>query len=109
MGPKDAIDQPEENPQLQLSQDQQLQFHMNMQTRKTMGVPQQGHDFVQNLAPMRNSMRHQNQIQIKTYEQLLPKFSNEPGLEYADQFVYSNNSVYRGQMRHVDEDVRRRL
>ena len=58
---------------------------------------------------MRNSMRHQNQIQIKTYEQLLPKFSNETGLEYADQFVYSNNSVYRGQMKRVDDDVRRRL
>lgn len=54
-------------------------------------------------------MRAHNQIQIKTYEQLMPKFSDEPGLEYADQFVYSNNSVYRGQMRRVDEEVRRVL
>jgi hypothetical protein len=58
---------------------------------------------------MRNSVRAYNQIVMKTYEQLLPKFSNEPGLEYVDQFVYSNNSVYRGQMKKVDENVRMRM
>lgn len=47
---------------------------------------------------MRNSMRLYNQFQMKTYEQLLPKFSSEPGLIYRDMFVYPNNSIYRGQM-----------
>jgi len=58
---------------------------------------------------MRNSMRNYNQIQMKSYEQLLPKFANEPGLEYVDKFVYQNNSVYRGQMKKVDEQVKQRL
>lgn len=35
---------------------------------------------------------------MKSYEQLLPKFSSEPGLIYRDMYVYPNNSVYRGQM-----------
>ena len=43
---------------------------------------------------------------MKTYDQLMPKFSNEPGLEYADNFIYPNNSVYRGQMKKVDEIMR---
>ena len=46
---------------------------------------------------------------MKTYEQLVGKFSNEPGLEYVDQFVYSNNSVYRGQMKKVDENIRMKM
>ena len=46
---------------------------------------------------------------MKTYEQLLPKFQNEPGLEYVDKFVYPNNSIYRGQMKKVDEGVRQKL
>ena len=45
---------------------------------------------------MRNSMRSYNPVQMKTYEQLLPMFSNEPGLVYRDMFVYPNNSIYRG-------------
>ena len=40
---------------------------------------------------------------MKSYEQLLPKFSNEPGLQYRDMFVYPNNSIYRGQMKKKDE------
>ena len=54
-------------------------------------------------------MRTYNQIQMKTYEQMLPQFSNEPGLEYVDKFEYSNHSVYRGQMKKVDESVRAKL
>ena len=54
-------------------------------------------------------MRTYNQIQMKTYEQMLPQFSNEPGLEYVDKFEYSNQSVYRGQMKKVDESVRAKL
>ncbi len=54
-------------------------------------------------------MRTYNQIQMKDYEQLLPKFSNEPGLEYKDMFVYSNNSIYRGQMKKIDETNRAKL
>ena len=46
---------------------------------------------------------------MKTFEQLLPKFSGEAGLEYVDQFVFANNSVYRGQMKKVDEQTRQRL
>ena len=46
---------------------------------------------------------------MKTYEQLLPKFTNEPGLEYKDMFVYSNNSIYRGQMKKIDEINRMKL
>jgi len=41
-------------------------------------------------------MKAYNQIQMKTYEQLLPKFSNEQALEYVDKFVYPNNSIFRG-------------
>ena len=40
---------------------------------------------------------------------MLPQFSNEPGLEYVDKFEYSNHSVYRGQMKKVDESVRAKL
>lgn len=74
---------------------------MQLQGRKTENVTstfggQQGNDFVQQTPPMRNSMRSYNQVQMKTYEQLLPKFSNEPGLIYRDMFVYPNNSIYRG-------------
>ena len=58
---------------------------------------------------MRNSMKNYNQIQMKTYEQLLPKFQNEPGLEYVDKFVYPNNSIYRGQMKKVDEALRQKM
>ena len=36
---------------------------------------------------------------MKTYEQLLSKFSNETGLFYIDSFKYPNNSIYRGQMK----------
>lgn len=54
-------------------------------------------------------MKAQNQIQMKTYEQLLPKFSSEPGLEYKDSFVYPNNSIFRGQMKKVDENVRMKM
>ena len=54
-------------------------------------------------------MRDYNQIQMKQYEQLLPKFSNEPGLEYRDTFIYPNNSVYRGQMKKVDESVKAKM
>ena len=43
---------------------------------------------------------------MKSYDLLLPSFKNEPGLEYVDRFVYQNNSVYRGQMKKVDEDSR---
>jgi len=39
---------------------------------------------------------------MKTYEQLLPKFSSEPGLEYREMYVYPNNSIYRGQMKKKD-------
>lgn len=84
---------------------------MNLHARKTVAVNPMGSDLglVQQTPPMRNSMRAYNQIVMKTYEQLLPKFSNEAGLEYVDQFVYSNNSVYRGQMKKVDENVRMRM
>lgn len=44
-------------------------------------------------------MQSYSHINMKTYEQMLPKFSNEPGLIYRDMFVYPNNSVYRGQMK----------
>ena len=46
---------------------------------------------------------------MKTYEQLLPKFSNEPGLVYRDMFVYPNNSMYRGQMKKKDEASKKML
>ena len=46
---------------------------------------------------------------MKTYEQLLPKFSNEPGLIYRDMFVYPNNSIYRGQMKKKDETNKKML
>ena len=54
-------------------------------------------------------MREYNQVQMKTYEQLLPKFSNEPGLIYRDMFVYPNNSIYRGQMKKKDENCKMRI
>jgi hypothetical protein len=40
---------------------------------------------------------------MKTYDQLVSKFSNEPGLVYRDMFIYPNNSCYRGQMKKKDE------
>lgn len=46
---------------------------------------------------------------MKTYEQLLPKFSNEPGLIYRDMFVYPNNSIYRGQMKKRDETTKMKI
>jgi len=46
---------------------------------------------------------------MKTYEQLLPKFSNEPGLIYRDMFVYPNNSIYRGQMKKRDENTKMKI
>ena len=46
---------------------------------------------------------------MKSYEQLLPKFSNEPGLVYRDMFVYPNNSVYRGQMKRRDESTQKQM
>ena len=46
---------------------------------------------------------------MKSYEHLLPRFSNEPGLEYVDKFAYQNNSVYRGQMKKVDEVLKQKL
>ncbi len=46
---------------------------------------------------------------MKSYEQLLPKFSNEPGLSYRDMFVYPNNSMYRGQMKKKDETNRKMI
>lgn len=46
---------------------------------------------------------------MKTYEQLLPKFSNEVGLHYRDMFVYPNNSIYRGQMKKRDETTRMKI
>ena len=61
----------------------------------------------QNMTPMRNSVGPGGtQITMKTYEQLVAHFSKEAGLEYVDQFVYQNNSVYRGQMKKVDEAMR---
>ena len=54
-------------------------------------------------------MRSYNQVQMKTYEQLLPKFSNEPGLIYRDMFVYPNNSIYRGQMKKRDEATKMKI
>ena len=77
--------------------------------RKTVAVLQQGNDFVHQSPQMRNSMRNYNQIQMKTFEQLLPKFSGDLGLEYVDQFVFANNSVYRGQMKKVDEQTKQKL
>ena len=93
---------------------EELQYPKNMSAyaRKTVAVNAgMGNDLglVQSTPPMRNSMRGYNQIAMKTYEQLLPNFSNIPGLEYVDQFVYSNNSVYRGQMKKVDEAMRVRM
>ena len=64
---------------------------------------------VQQTPPMRNSMRTYNQVQMKSYEQLLPKFSNEPGLMYRDMFVYPNNSIYRGQMKKKDENMKMKI
>ena len=46
---------------------------------------------------------------MKSYEQLLPHFASDPGLEFVDQFLFSNNSIYRGQMKRVDEAVRQQL
>ncbi len=46
---------------------------------------------------------------MKTYDQLLPKFSNEPGLQYRDMYVYPNNSIYRGQMKQKDESNRMKI
>jgi len=43
---------------------------------------------------------------MKTYEQLLEKFSSEKGLEYVDKFIYPNNSIFRGQMKKIDEITR---
>ena len=71
--------------------------------RKTVGATEQGNDFIQPSSPMRNSMRNYNQIVMKSYEQMLPKFSNEPGLHYIDRFEFCNNSTYRGQIMKIDE------
>lgn len=54
-------------------------------------------------------MRSYNQVAMKTYEQLLPNFSNEPGLEYVDKYVYPNSSTYRGQMKKVDEAMKAKM
>ena len=85
----------------------QLQMQMPAPGRKTENVTstfgQQGNDFIQQTPPMRNSMRSYNQVQMKSYDQLLVKFSNEPGLIYRDMFVYPNNSIYRGQMKRRDD------
>ena len=62
----------------------------------TKGLPEED---LQGPPIMRNSMQTTNHMQMKTYEQLLPKFSNETGLFYRDIFVYPNNSIYRGQMK----------
>jgi hypothetical protein len=40
---------------------------------------------------------------MKTYDQLMSKFSNEQGLVYRDMYIYPNNSCYRGQMKQKDE------
>ena len=40
---------------------------------------------------------------MKTYDQLVGKFSNETGLVYRDMYIYPNNSCYRGQMKKKDE------
>ena len=71
-------------------QKKQLQLQMKMQAmgRKTENVPMksfgQGNntngsitDGLQVIPPMRNSMRNMNHMQMKTLEQLMPKFSNE--------------------------------
>ena len=64
-----------------------------------------------NAAPpvMRNSMQNMNHMQMKSLEQLMPKFSNEQGLFYRDIFVYPNNSIYRGQMKKKDESTKKML
>ena len=45
---------------------------------------------------------------MKTYEQIVSKFSNEPGLVYRYMFVYPNNSIYRGQMKKKDEQMKKK-
>lgn len=40
---------------------------------------------------------------MKTYDQLVGKFSSETGLVYRDMYIYPNNSCYRGQMKKKDE------
>lgn len=78
-----------------------------MSGRKTDTYGQQGtDDFIQHTPPMRKSMQSYSHVNMKSYEQMLPKFSNEPGLIYRDMFVYPNNSIYRGQMKKRDENTK---
>ena len=46
---------------------------------------------------------------MKTYDQLVTKFSSEPGLVYREMFIYPNNSCYRGQMKKKDETCRGKI
>lgn len=58
---------------------------------------------------MRNSMRTYNSLQMKSLEQIKDYFSNEPGLLYMDKLEMRQNSVYRGQVKMIDQATRRRL
>jgi hypothetical protein len=82
----------------------------NYAGRKTEGVMnQQGNDlFNQKHSQLRNSVRS-FEPHMKTYDQLVSKFSNEPGLVYRDMFIYPNNSCYRGQMKKKDETCKGKL
>jgi hypothetical protein len=64
--------------------------------RKTVAHAGLENHLTQHTPLARNTAPENNEFQMKSYEQLLPHFSNEPGLVYEDYFVYSNNSVYRG-------------
>jgi len=40
---------------------------------------------------------------MKTFQQLQPHFVDSIDLEYVDEYKYSNKSLYRGQMKRVEE------
>lgn len=46
---------------------------------------------------------------MKTYDQLVAKFSNDKTLVYRDMYIYPNNSCYRGQMKKKDETCKGKL
>lgn len=54
-------------------------------------------------------MRTYNSLQMKSLEQIKDYFSNEPGLLYMDKLEMRQNSVYRGQVKMIDQATRRRL
>lgn len=42
-----------------------------------------------------------NQLDMKTRDEIKEKFKQDSSLEYVDIYIFSNNSVYRGQMKKI--------